>query len=72
LDLSDPDLQGQRLQFGFSTTASDFEGAGNLYDNTFFCAAAVGGGTGGAGGVGGMGGAAGMGGRAGAGGADGP
>lgn len=57
-DMSDPGLQGQRLQFGFSSIASDFEGAGNVYDNTSFCATAVGGtgGTGGAGGAGGMGG----------------
>ena len=33
LDLSDPLLQGQILQFGFSTIASNFEGAGNFYDN---------------------------------------
>jgi exo-beta-1,3-glucanase (GH17 family) len=33
LELSDPALQGQILQFGFSTIASNFEGAGNFYDN---------------------------------------
>jgi hypothetical protein len=33
LDLSDPALQGQILQFGYSTLASGFEGAGNFYDN---------------------------------------
>jgi hypothetical protein len=60
--MSDPGLQGQRLQFGFSSIASDFEAAGNLYDNTSFCAAAVGDGSGGAGGAGGMGGAGGVGG----------
>lgn len=60
LDLSDrEDLIGQRLQFGFSTIASNFEDAGNLYDNTSFCATALGGtgGTGGGGGAGGFGGA---------------
>jgi hypothetical protein len=36
LDLSDPALQGQILQFGFSTIASNFEGAGNFYDNASF------------------------------------
>jgi hypothetical protein len=62
LDLSDPDLQGQRLQFGFSTIASDFEDAANVYDNTTFCASAVGGGTGGMGGAAGTGGTGGTGG----------
>jgi exo-beta-1,3-glucanase (GH17 family) len=38
LDLSDPLLQGQILQFGYSTVASNFEGAGNFYDNISFCA----------------------------------
>ncbi len=33
LDLSDPLLQGQILQFGYSTVASNFESAGNFYDN---------------------------------------
>lgn len=33
LNLSDPALEGQILQFGFQTLASNFEGAGNLYDN---------------------------------------
>jgi hypothetical protein len=37
LDLSDPLLQGQILQFGFSTVASNFEPAGNFYDNISFC-----------------------------------
>jgi len=36
IDLSDPALQGQILQFGFSTIASNFEPAGNFYDNTSF------------------------------------
>ena len=71
LDMSDPSLQGQRLQFGFSTIASNFEDSANLYDNTTFCASALGGGAGGSGGAGGMGGAAGMGGGAGAGGSGG-
>ena len=44
LDLSDPDLVGQILQFGFSTVASNFEGAGNFYDNISFCAPGGGGG----------------------------
>ena len=44
LDLSDPLLQGQILQFGFSTVASNFEGAGNFYDNVSFCTDAAGGG----------------------------
>ena len=44
LDLSDPLLQGQILQFGFSTIASNFEGAGNFYDNISFCTDAAGGG----------------------------
>jgi hypothetical protein len=37
IDLSDPALQGQILQFGFSTIASNFESAGNFYDNASFC-----------------------------------
>jgi len=37
IDLSDPLLEGQILQFGFSTVASNFEGAGNFYDNISFC-----------------------------------
>jgi hypothetical protein len=41
LDLTDPLLEGQTLHFGFSTIASDFEGAGNFYDNAAFCASAV-------------------------------
>ena len=44
LDLSDPALVGQILQFGFSTVASNFEGAGNFYDNVSFCAPGGGGG----------------------------
>ena len=44
LDLSDPALVGQILQFGFSTVASNFEGAGNFYDNISFCAPGGGGG----------------------------
>jgi len=36
LDLSDPLLQGQILQFGYSTIARNFEGAGNFYDNAAF------------------------------------
>ncbi|MEJ2240404.1 MAG: hypothetical protein P8X82_19095, partial [Gemmatimonadales bacterium] len=38
LDLSDPDLEAQILQFGFSSLASNFEAAGNVYDNTSLCA----------------------------------
>ena len=34
LDLTDPLLEGQSLQFGFSTLASDFGPAGVFYDNT--------------------------------------
>ncbi len=33
LNLGDPLLEGQILQFGFSTVAKDFESAGNFYDN---------------------------------------
>ncbi|NNE20718.1 MAG: hypothetical protein HKN10_19790 [Myxococcales bacterium] len=33
LDLTDPLLEGQLLQFGFSATASNFEPSGVLYDN---------------------------------------
>jgi hypothetical protein len=33
LDLTDPLLEGQLLQIGFSATASDFEGSGVFYDN---------------------------------------
>ena len=33
LDLTDPALEGQILQFGFSTIAIDFQSAGNFYDN---------------------------------------
>ena len=44
LDLSDSALVGQILQFGFSTVASNFEGAGNFYDNISFCAPGGGGG----------------------------
>ena len=43
LDLSDPLLQGQILQFGFSTIASNFEPAGNFYDNISFCTEGAGG-----------------------------
>jgi hypothetical protein len=43
LDLSDPLLEGQILQFGFSTIASNFESAGNFYDNISFCTDGVGG-----------------------------
>ncbi len=50
LDLSDPLLQGQILQFGFSTIASNFEGAGNFYDNASFGLEGCGGDTGGGGG----------------------
>ena len=46
LDLSDPLLEGQILQFGFSTIASNFEGAGNFYDNVSFCTTGDGGGGG--------------------------
>ncbi len=44
LDLSDSRLEGQILQFGFITTASNFEPAGNFYDNISFCAPGGGGG----------------------------
>ena len=44
LDLSDSALEGQILQFGFVTTASNFEPAGNFYDNISFCAPGGGGG----------------------------
>jgi len=33
LDLTDPALVGQILQFGYSTIAKDFEPSGNFYDN---------------------------------------
>ncbi|MGB5695677.1 MAG: hypothetical protein WBM46_08505, partial [Polyangiales bacterium] len=33
LDLTDPALEGQFLQFGFQTLAKDFEDSGNFYDN---------------------------------------
>jgi hypothetical protein len=33
LDLTDPALQGQILQFGFQTVAKDFEPSANFYDN---------------------------------------
>ncbi len=33
LDLTDPALQGQILQFGFSSNASDFNNSQNVYDN---------------------------------------
>ena len=33
LDLSDPALEGQILQFGYQTLAKDFQPAGNFYDN---------------------------------------
>jgi len=36
LDLGDPLLEGQILQFGFQNTASNFEGSGNFYDNLTF------------------------------------
>ena len=49
LDLSDPLLQGQILQFGYSTVARNFEGAGNFYDNASFCTPDGGGGNGGGG-----------------------
>ena len=42
--MNDSALVGQGLQFGFSTVASNFEGAGNFYDNISFCAPAGGGG----------------------------
>ena len=44
LPLTNPALEGQILQFGFITTASNFEPAGNLYDNISFCAPGGGGG----------------------------
>ena len=34
LDLTDPLLEGQLLQVGFSATASNFEDSGVFYDNT--------------------------------------
>jgi hypothetical protein len=40
LDLSDPLLEGQILQFGFSTRARNFDAAGNFYDNTLAVTAA--------------------------------
>jgi exo-beta-1,3-glucanase (GH17 family) len=43
-DASDPALEGQILQFGFITTASNFDPAGNFYDNISFCAPGGGGG----------------------------
>jgi len=36
LDLSDPALEGQILQFGFQNTASSFDGSGVFYDNITF------------------------------------
>lgn len=36
LDITDPLLQGQILQFGFRNTASDFEGSAVDYDNVLF------------------------------------
>ena len=43
LDVSDPLLEGQILDFGFVTVASNFEPAGNFYDNISFCAPGGGG-----------------------------
>jgi exo-beta-1,3-glucanase (GH17 family) len=45
-DASDPALEGQILSFGFITTASNFDPAGNFYDNISFCAPGGGGGPG--------------------------
>ena len=39
IDLSDPLLEGQILQFGFATEASNFEPSNNFYDNLEFCPA---------------------------------
>ena len=44
LDLSNPFLEGQVLQFGFQTIAKDFEGAGNFYDNALATLSGSGGG----------------------------
>ena len=44
LDLSNPSLEGQVLQFGFQTIAKDFEGAGNFYDNALATLSGSGGG----------------------------
>jgi hypothetical protein len=64
LDLTDPLLVGQTLQFGFQNTASNFEGSGNFYDNILVNLFTDSGGTGGTGGGGGAGGTAGTGGAA--------
>ncbi len=41
LDLTDPALDGQLLQFGFRITASDFEGSAVDYDNVNFTVGAA-------------------------------
>ena len=46
IDLSDPLLQGQILQFGFSSTASNFTPSQNVYDNVTFGVEGCGGGGG--------------------------
>jgi len=50
IDLSDPLLQGQILQFGFQSTTSNFANSQNVYDNITFgvqgCGSGNGGGTG--------------------------
>jgi hypothetical protein len=49
IDLSDPALEGQILQFGFSSTASNFTPSQNVYDNVKFGVEGCGGGGGGPG-----------------------
>jgi hypothetical protein len=46
IDLSDPALAGQILQFGFSSTASNFTPSQNVYDNVTFGVEGCGGGGG--------------------------
>lgn len=41
ISLADPLLDGQILQVGFSSTASNFEGSGNFYDNIILSPAAA-------------------------------
>lgn len=55
LDLTDPLLEGQIVQFGFTAVASNFEPSGVFYDNIVVeTGAAAAGGSGGAGGTGGI------------------
>jgi hypothetical protein len=56
LDLTDPALEGQVLQFGFRTIANAFEPSGVFYDNIVVVQQSGTGGTGGTGGSGGVGG----------------